>query len=150
MNDFSRLSELLFSILFADDTSVFIEGTSVHDISNILNKELENISIWLEANKLTIYINKTQYMMFHVHVSCTCKHEKMYIDYSAFMVYTFGTIFQNIFPLMYHMLVIKKLIQKLYNKITIYSIELSKFSNHYIQHSMLQNRKLYMFIVILS
>ena len=40
----------------------------------------------------------------------TCKHwvkKKMYIDYSAFMVYTFGTIFQNKFPLMYHMLVIK-------------------------------------------
>ena len=65
MNDFSRSSELLFSILFADDTSVFIEGTSFQDISNILNKELENISIWLEANKLTININKTHYMMFH-------------------------------------------------------------------------------------
>ena len=65
MNDFSRSSELLFSILFADDTSVFIEGTNFQDISNILNKELENISIWLEANKLTININKTHYMMFH-------------------------------------------------------------------------------------
>ena len=65
MNDFSRSSELLFSILFADDTSVFIEGTSFQDISNILNKELENISIWLEANKFTININKTHYMIFH-------------------------------------------------------------------------------------
>ena len=27
MNDFSRSSDLLFSILFADDTSVFIDGT---------------------------------------------------------------------------------------------------------------------------
>ena len=33
----------------------------------------------------------------------------MYIDYSAFIVYTFGTIFQNKFQLMYHMLVIKNL-----------------------------------------
>ena len=37
MNDFSRSSELLFSILFADDTSVFIEGTCLNDISEILN-----------------------------------------------------------------------------------------------------------------
>ena len=44
---------------------VFIEGSSFHDISNILNKELENISIWLEANKLPININKTYYMIFH-------------------------------------------------------------------------------------
>ena len=61
----SSSSERLFSILFADDSSVFIEGTSFQDISNILNKELENISIWLEANKLTININTTHYMMFH-------------------------------------------------------------------------------------
>ena len=49
---------------FADDTSVFIEGTCLNDISEILNKELENIIIWLEANKLTININKSHYMMF--------------------------------------------------------------------------------------
>ena len=54
MNDFSRSSELLFSILFADDTSVFIEGTCLNDISEILNTELEKISIWLEANKLIL------------------------------------------------------------------------------------------------
>ena len=65
MNYFSRSSELLLSILFADDTSVFIEGPSYQDISNILNKALENISIWLEANKLTINVNKTHYIMFH-------------------------------------------------------------------------------------
>ena len=43
----------------------FIEGTCFNDISEILIKELENISIWLEANKLTININKTHYLMFH-------------------------------------------------------------------------------------
>ena len=40
MNDFSRSSDLLFSILFADDTSVFIEGTNFTNISQILNTEL--------------------------------------------------------------------------------------------------------------
>ena len=37
MNDFSRSSDLLFSILFADDTSIFIEGTHFENISKILN-----------------------------------------------------------------------------------------------------------------
>ena len=50
------------------------------------------------------------------------------------MLNTFGTIFQNKFHLMYHMLAIKTYRKTIY-KITIYSIELSKFSNHYIQHS---------------
>ena len=40
MNDFTRSSELLFYILFADDTSVFIEGTCLNDMSEILNTEL--------------------------------------------------------------------------------------------------------------
>ena len=39
MNDFSRSSDLLFSILFADDTSIFIEGTNFENISKILNTE---------------------------------------------------------------------------------------------------------------
>ena len=58
INDFSRSSDLLFSILFADDTSVFIEGTNYDKIIDILNKELKRIDIWLKANKLTIHIKK--------------------------------------------------------------------------------------------
>ena len=58
---------LFFSLFYLLMILVFfyIEGTRFQDISNILNKELENISIWLEANKLTININTTHYMMFH-------------------------------------------------------------------------------------
>ena len=65
MNDFSRSSDLLFSILFADGTSVFIEGTNLENISKILNTELEKVIMWLKANKLTINTKKTHYMMFH-------------------------------------------------------------------------------------
>ena len=50
MNDFSRSSDLLFSILFADDTSVFIEGTNYNSILETLNNELENVNILLNAN----------------------------------------------------------------------------------------------------
>ena len=44
MNDFSRSSDLLLSILFADDTNFT-------NISQILNTELDNVNIWLKANK---------------------------------------------------------------------------------------------------
>ena len=43
INDFSRASDLFFSVLFADDTSVFIEGTNYDKIINILNTELKRI-----------------------------------------------------------------------------------------------------------
>ena len=56
INVFSRASDLLFSILFADDTSVFIEGTNYDKIMDILNTELKRIYIWLKSNKLSIHI----------------------------------------------------------------------------------------------
>ncbi len=65
VNDFSRASKLLFSILFADDTSVFIEGHTYNDTIRMLNNELEHIFIWLSSNKLTLNIEKTHYMVFH-------------------------------------------------------------------------------------
>ena len=65
INDFSRASELLFSILFADDTSVFIEDTNYDKMIDILNNELKRVDIWLKANKLTINTKKPHYMMFY-------------------------------------------------------------------------------------
>ena len=40
INDFSKASNLLFSILFADDTSVFIKGTAYSSIIKDMNTEL--------------------------------------------------------------------------------------------------------------
>ena len=65
VNDFSRSSDLLFSILFADETSVFIEGHSYAEVIEILNSELLKVSDWLMANKLTINLEKSHYMIFH-------------------------------------------------------------------------------------
>ena len=65
VNDFSRASSLLFSILFADDTGVFIEGECYTVIINILNKELNSICIWLKSNKLTLNVKKSHYMIYH-------------------------------------------------------------------------------------
>ena len=56
VNDFSRASSLLFSILFEDDTSVFIEGECYTGVINILNKELKSICLWLKSNKLTLNV----------------------------------------------------------------------------------------------
>ena len=56
INDFSRGGDVLFSILFADDTSAFIEGMNYDKVIDILNQEFKRIYIWLKANKLTINI----------------------------------------------------------------------------------------------
>ena len=49
---------LLFSIMFADDTSVFIEGHSFNEVIESLNTELKKVSFWLQSNKLTLNVKK--------------------------------------------------------------------------------------------
>ena len=57
-NDFSRASELLFTIMFADDSSVFIEGQSYGNVCQLFNEKLEKCDIWIIANKLTLNLKK--------------------------------------------------------------------------------------------
>ena len=52
-------------ILFVDDTTVYLEGYSYNSVIDVLNKELQKVMLWLEANKLTVNGKKTQYMLFH-------------------------------------------------------------------------------------
>ena len=65
VNDFSRGLDLLFSILFADDTIVLIVGHEYQKLIETLNEELCKVDKWLQANKLTLNIRKTHYMLFH-------------------------------------------------------------------------------------
>ena len=64
INDSTSASSILFPILFADDTNVFVHGRNPGDLVDIMNSELEKVVDWLRANKLTINIGKTNYMFF--------------------------------------------------------------------------------------
>ena len=48
--DFSRASSLLFTIMLADNTSVFIEGQSYENVYKVLNEELKKCDNWIKAN----------------------------------------------------------------------------------------------------
>ena len=50
--------------MFADDSSIFIEGNDILKMQNELNTEMAKMSSWLKANKLSLDINKTNYMLF--------------------------------------------------------------------------------------
>ena len=53
--------------MFADDTSLLISGNNIHTLQNTVNKELEKVANWLDANKLSLNINKTNYIAFRSH-----------------------------------------------------------------------------------
>ena len=65
INDLANVSENLFSILLADDTTVLIEGTNINTMIATLNCELAKLTEWLNANKLLINVSKSHYMVFH-------------------------------------------------------------------------------------
>ena len=57
----------LYSILFADDTSVFFEGDNLNTLCIVINEELNKLSIWLASNKLTLNTDKSHYRYFTWH-----------------------------------------------------------------------------------
>ena len=64
INDIKDVSNVVTPIIFADDTSLFIRGGSVEDTFSSLNQELIKIKDWLGANKLSLNLEKTHYIVF--------------------------------------------------------------------------------------
>ena len=64
INDLSNISTLLFTILFADDTNIFLQGKNIDDLIKQMNLELSKIVMWLEVNRLSLNIKKTLLMIF--------------------------------------------------------------------------------------
>lgn len=64
INDLSNSSRLLFVLLFADDTTLQLSSSNIKELFKIANKELNVVSDWFKANKLTLNVNKTKYILF--------------------------------------------------------------------------------------
>ena len=51
------------TILFADDTTVYFANKSIDTLFEIMSQELNSLSDWLRANKLSLNISKTNYIL---------------------------------------------------------------------------------------
>ena len=49
--------------MYADDTSITFAGSDVDEINNCINLDLERIRVWLAANKLTLNMTKTEFLL---------------------------------------------------------------------------------------
>ena len=56
------VSKLTF-IQNADDTSIFVKGSSLLSISEIMNNGMKQVNEWLKNNRLSLNISKTNYMI---------------------------------------------------------------------------------------
>ena len=64
INDLNQISEILRTIMFADDTNLFLSGKNATDVESQFNKELLLISEWFNVNLLSLNVKKTSYIIF--------------------------------------------------------------------------------------
>ena len=49
--------------MFADDTKITVPGCTFAELEQATNSELNNLYSWLKANKLSLNIAKTEFMV---------------------------------------------------------------------------------------
>ena len=64
INDLATVSNVIKTILFADDTSLFHSDKCLKSLFNVVNYELTKITEWFVANKLSLNTIKTKYILF--------------------------------------------------------------------------------------
>ncbi len=64
INDKCNVSDMLSYVLFLDDTSLLLTDSDLCNLNVKLNQELHNIFKWVTANKSTVNINKTNFILF--------------------------------------------------------------------------------------
>ena len=65
INDLTHSTAILKFVMFADDTNLFFSHKDLNELTNIVNCELNKISLWLKINKLSLNIKKTHFILFH-------------------------------------------------------------------------------------
>ena len=64
VNDIYSSSNKLNFYLFADDTNILYSHKNLKSLENVMNFELNNVFQWLTSNKLTLNLNKSNFVIF--------------------------------------------------------------------------------------
>ena len=65
INDVYLSSDKFYFYLFADDTNLLYTNKNLKLLEEIVNVELSKVSNWLLANKLTLNVKKSNFVIFH-------------------------------------------------------------------------------------
>ena len=80
INDLASVSNIIFSLLFADDSNMFLSGKNVDNLIKMMSSEMVNVTEWLNSNKLSLNLKKTHYIIFQRQKSKPKIQEKLYIN----------------------------------------------------------------------
>jgi len=64
-NDLPSVSKKLKFYLFVDDANIYYDTNTPKKLAKKVNTELKYVKRWLDANKLSLNTNKTNYMIFY-------------------------------------------------------------------------------------
>ena len=66
INDLPLVSNIFEMLMYADDTTLYC-NVNQNITAEVINGELLKINQWLGANKLSLNVTKTKFMVFHMH-----------------------------------------------------------------------------------
>ena len=78
--------------MFADDTSILLRNKDIKELFDTCNKELEPVDQWLIANRLSVNVFKTYYVLFKTEPSKLMTKKFLYCDKIKFILTNLDTI----------------------------------------------------------
>ena len=116
INDLPNVSDKLKFFLFADDTNIYFECDNLLTMERVINKELEQLNLWLNVNRLALNISKTNFVIFHtfnktLHHNVTLKINKKAIMQKDYIKYL-GVIIDCHLNWKHHILNVSKKISR--------------------------------------
>ena len=97
INDLPNISKILNFYLFADNTNIYYESSSLDNLERTVNSELNKLFLWLNVNRLSLNIDKTNFIVFHpynkpkkkrttIKINNKAIKEKEYIKYLGVLI----------------------------------------------------------------
>ena len=80
INDLAYASNTLFSLLFADDSNMFLTGKDPNELIKTMNNEIDKVVDWLKVNRLSLNLKKTHFLIFRRRRAKFNINEKLIID----------------------------------------------------------------------
>ena len=65
INDFPQSIPSSTTVLYADDTTIYVSGTDVEEISSALQSRLDAACLWMQVNCLKLSTTKSKCMLIH-------------------------------------------------------------------------------------
>lgn len=80
INDLCYQSDVLYNILFADDSNFLVSGKNLKQLVYTMNSELCKLSDWFKCNRLSLNVKKTKFIIFHTKKKMNLDVDSIEID----------------------------------------------------------------------